>query len=1544
MTGTNVEATLQFDDDEMDHGGDGAGQSVWFRWTAPNNGLYSFNTEGSDFDTVLAVYTGTSLLTLIEETSAHGEVAYDFPARVFFTAVAGTTYRIALDGWFADTNYEGIYRLSWLKVLPPANDNFANGIPLSGRSGRIDVSNREGTKEQNEDGGSGASVWYRFTAQEDGYLRLVEDEFTTIFPVFIVYTGTALDSLTEEFPETSDSRYAVNAGTVYHIMVDADIPGEVGDISFQYSFAPKNDYFATPKILAGASGTIRDDNNGATVEGEPLHAGASGEYSLWFRWTAPASGQVRFSAEAIAEPGYMDALAVYSGSTLPTLVPEASGFASPLVFNAVAGTEYQIAVDTEGLNTPGAFNLSWLQIAPPTNDHLADVQTLAGNSGQFSALLLGATREAAEVIQFQFIEPAENVSVWYRWTATADGVFVFRKTDVLAAGSLHQVEGTGGDPFRPLSAGSASLAVGASAGQTLTFRVSGNSLLSPYVGITYQFQPGASAFKLSPGPRLRERLAEAGTVKISRFAGDLSKTAVVTLVPSAGAGNAVLGTDFSLSQTTLTFAPNEIEKTITVTAINNATASGNKKLTLALTAGANAIFNGDISTGEIVDDDDDPVNNVLSNATTLSGQSGSVLGTTIGADRDDSDPGYAPAPAVLAAASSRTVWFKWTAPSNSTVKFSAQSDSLAADMVFAVFDGNGASAAPLSDSIFGVIGWVATAGQTYHIAVALDDLDLDTSEPLGGADFSMSWRTINAGIVNISSATVLEGPGANVTLTLTRTGATAAVLVRAITTLDQTATANVDYTGANRSVQFAIGETTKTVNFTILDDALIEEPEEFGVTLDAISNEVVLGKDALVTIQDDDGGSALSFSAATAEANEDAGSAQLTVVRNGVQSGTASAEYIITAGTATGADVALATGTVTFANAEASKVISIPIIDDTLDEPAEYFTVTLANPGAATTIGASATMRVDILDDDIPGVLALSAATFSAVESAPTVGLTVSRTNGSDGTVSATFTATTGSATAGADFATLTGSVTLLDGEVSKTFSVALLDDFLDEPSETFTVTLSAPTAGSTLGAQRAAIVTLADDDVPGVLAFSTADFSASEGASTASLTLSRAQGDAGAVSVNYTVTAGSALAGEDFTLASGTVNFAHLEVSKTILIPLVNDLYVESPETFTVTLDTPTAGATLGAQTTATVTITDDDSYVAKKTAYAALLIRDGVVSGNINVTTTAAGKVTAVALFGGTKSTFKGVMTANGNATLALAKKGFPDKILMLRLGGAVFDGSLNDGLGSIFTFTGNEHAIGTKLVPVSDAGKFTALIQTRPALNGGLLAFGFPQGDGWLDITVAPTGKTKLKGKLGDGTSLSFSGAFDASGELPVYVPLYVAKQGYIGFTLVFDSAQPQTDATATAVRWTKPRAPQDKVYPRGWPGGITADIIGSKLIAPAKVSAKTPAPLYLLGTHNILGLTAPTNVTAAFAGLTNDATVDAKNKVTTTASTAKLAVALKPSGAFSGSFIHPANSKPAKFSGVVLQKTHTAGGFFIAPDNTSADVTLTPKPSL
>lgn len=112
----------------------------------------------------------------------------------------------------------------------------------------------------------------------------------------------------------------------------------------------------------------------------------------------------------------------------------------------------------------------------------------------------------------------------------------------------------------------------------------------------------------------------------------------------------------------------------------------------------------------------------------------------------------------------------------------------------------------------------------------------------------------------------------------------------------------------------------------------------------------------------------------------------------------------------------------------------------------------------------------------------------------------------------------------------------------------------------------------------------------PGVLQFTASTLSVSESAGNAVVSVSRTGGSGGAASVNFVTSGATATAGTDFTGQAGTLNWANGDsANKTITVPIVNDTLVEGNETFTVALTSP-AGATLGATTTITVTIVDDD------------------------------------------------------------------------------------------------------------------------------------------------------------------------------------------------------------------------------------------------------------------------------------------------------------------------------------------------------------------
>ncbi|MBA4138097.1 MAG: hypothetical protein C0518_12345, partial [Opitutus sp.] len=101
-TGANTGATKQIGEPNHVTGNFG-GASVWWRWTAPGNGSTTVTTAGSNFDTVLAAYTGAavdSLTQLASNDDVQSGVART--SSVTFNATSGTTYFLAVDGWDAE--------------------------------------------------------------------------------------------------------------------------------------------------------------------------------------------------------------------------------------------------------------------------------------------------------------------------------------------------------------------------------------------------------------------------------------------------------------------------------------------------------------------------------------------------------------------------------------------------------------------------------------------------------------------------------------------------------------------------------------------------------------------------------------------------------------------------------------------------------------------------------------------------------------------------------------------------------------------------------------------------------------------------------------------------------------------------------------------------------------------------------------------------------------------------------------------------------------------------------------------------------------------------------------------------------------------------------------------------------------------------------------------------------------------------------------------------------------------------------------------------
>ena len=129
---------------------------------------------------------------------------------------------------------------------------------------------------------------------------------------------------------------------------------------------------------------------------------------------------------------------------------------------------------------------------------------------------------------------------------------------------------------------------------------------------------------------------------------------------------------------------------------------------------------------------------------------------------------------------------------------------------------------------------------------------------------------------------------------------------------------------------------------------------------------------------------------------------------------------------------------------------------------------------SAVFVGASA-VTVTVVPPAAPPVLATS--DVSALESAGSIPAVVSLAPAATGTVTVNYATADGTAKAGSDYSAVSGTLTFTPGQTSRTIPIPISNDTTVEPNRTFTLNLSAPTGGATLG-RASATMTIRNDDV----------------------------------------------------------------------------------------------------------------------------------------------------------------------------------------------------------------------------------------------------------------------------------------------------------------------------------------------------------------------------------------------------------------------------------------------------------------------------------
>ena len=743
------------------------------------------------------------------------------------------------------------------------------------------------------------------------------------------------------------------------------------------------------------------------------------------------------------------------------------------------------------------------------------------------------------------------------------------------------------------------------------------------------------------------------------LSGRSSAEVILTVAATAGA-NAVAG-DFTLSSAkTLTIAAGSTVSTgaVTVTAVDDTKDAPDKSVTVSATVSGTSGVAAPSSVTLTITDDDDAPGLSIDSPRVDEGDSGTVsLEFTVSlgaASGRQVTVGYADAGTGTAASGT-----DYTAIGAGTLTFAAGETAKTLTVLVTgdttdepdetvVVSLSGAANAAISTA--SGTGTITDDDATPTVTLALSEPDAskpDTVNESGAGNSSTVTATLSGPSSEAVTLTVAAAPGAN-------------------------AVAGDFTLSSAKTLTIAAGSTASTgaVTVTAVDDTKDAPDKEVTVTATVSGTSGVAAPSSVtLTITDDDDAPSLSIDSPRVDEG-DSGSVSLEfTVSLGAASGRQVTVGYADAGTGTAASgtdyTAISAGTLTFAAGETAKTLTVSVTGDTTDEPDETVVVSLS--GAVNAVISTASGTGTITDDDAtPAVtLALSEPDVSKPDTVDESGagnsstVTATLSGRSSAEVILTVAAMAGANAVAGDFALSSAkTLTIAAGSTASTGAVTVtaVDDTKDAPDKS--VTVSATVSGSSgVAAPPAVTLTITDDDdAPGLSISSPRVDEGDSGSVSLEFTVSLGAASGRQVTVGYAdAGTGTATSGTDYTaIGAGTLTFAAGETAKTLTVLVTGDTTDEPDETVVVSL----SGAANAAISTAsgTGTITDDD---ATPTVTLALSEPDASKPDTVNesgagnsstVTATLSGRSSAEVIL--TVAATAGANAVAGDFTLSSAK----------------------------------------------------------------------------------------------------------------------------------------------------------------------------------------------------------------------------------------------------------------------------------------------------
>jgi hypothetical protein len=382
-----------------------SGQTVWGRWFALADGIATLTVEADTFSPLVTVYTGAETLVALNPMGAFNGLITPPSIFAHLSLVASNNYLICYQDGDCGCHWRERSQITF-HVAHDTPYNFCVDSAIITDAAMIQQSVPVATNA------NGSVVRYEFWG-----------------PIFTT-----------------------------NVLAGGNVK-----LSLQFTPAPPNDDFTNRLKLSGSRLSLLATNFGATKEvGEPNHQGNPGGSSVWYSWTAPASGRVTLSTNEVPvyappsssggdgldigsitytgtttgnwppscgneidqnpPPVFYPVFAAYTGTAVAALTPAnyllaaLATFPYAIEFDVVKGQTYQIAYDGNQ-GTTGATPLYLALTTPAVNDNFANRIPLHGVSVEATGYNAGATHQAGEPL----LVGGVGKTVWWTWKAPVSG-------------------------------------------------------------------------------------------------------------------------------------------------------------------------------------------------------------------------------------------------------------------------------------------------------------------------------------------------------------------------------------------------------------------------------------------------------------------------------------------------------------------------------------------------------------------------------------------------------------------------------------------------------------------------------------------------------------------------------------------------------------------------------------------------------------------------------------------------------------------------------------------------------------------------------------------------------------------------------------------------------------------------------------------------------------------------------------------------------------------------------------------------------------------